>query len=512
MSKSMQKQAILTISDKTLSPEDVCRVAGGEYQIKLSEEKRWRKKILDNVNFLESQIDAGATIYGVNTGFGDSCTVNIPSENIHDLPLHLSRYHRCGLGDFFSDSEVRAILVCRLQSLARGYSGVRMELLERFCWFLNNNVLPSIPKEGSVGASGDLTPLAYLAAAALGEGEATVNGSLHSMSEVYETMNLSPLKLKPKESLAIMNGTAVMTALACLALEGAKSLSQWATRLTALQHLALEGNADHFDEDLFDLKPHPGQSRAAERIRKDIGLQYRDAQSGRLQDQYSLRCAPHVIGVLEDALPFFHSVISTELNSSNDNPLIQHEKKKILHGGHFYGGHIAFVMDSLKALVASLADLMDRQTAMMVDDKFNRGLSKNLSGAKENGATHHGLKALQIAISAWTAEALKNCMPVSVFSRSTESHNQDKVSMGTIAARDCLRVLELSEQVAAGTCLTAVQAVDLRACKTNTTIQSFVEQVREVSPFLENDRPLDGELRNLLERMRSRDFGLYTEA
>jgi histidine ammonia-lyase len=231
-----------------------------------------------------------------------------------------------------------------------------------------------------------------------------------------------------------------------------------------------------------------------------------------LQDRYSLRCAPHVIGVLEDSLPWLRQFIENELNSANDNPIIDAEGEHVLHGGHFYGGHIAFAMDSLKTAVANLADLMDRQMAQLMDTKFNHGLPANLSGATgEQAMIHHGFKALQIAVSAWTAEALKLTMPASVFSRSTECHNQDKVSMGTIAARDCLRILELSEQVAAAVLFAVVQGVELRGNieSVSPALQHTIRLVREISPSLLADRALENELRACLVLIRQQHWLLY---
>ena len=273
---------------------------------------------------------------------------------------------------------------------------------------------------------------------------------------------LMPIKLAPKEGLALMNGTAVMTGIACLAHARAARLSRLAARLTAAASWGLGGNPAHFDRMLFSVKPHAGQQRAAAWVREDLaGV---SAAASRIQDRYSIRCAPHVIGVLEDALVWMRRDLENELNSANDNPIVDPADGRIYHGGHFYGGHIAFAMDSLKAAVASLADLMDRQLALLVDSRYSNGLPQGLAaGAPGRAALQHGLKALQISASAWTAEALHLCMPAAAFSRSTEAHNQDKVSMGTIAARDADRVLQLAEQVAAALVLATAQAVRLRA-------------------------------------------------
>jgi histidine ammonia-lyase len=304
-----------------------------------------------------------------------------------------------------------------------------------------------------------------------------------------------------------------MTGLACLAYQRAEYLSQLTTRITSLTSIALQGNAYHFDKTLFSVKPHLGQNRVAERLRADLQVT-EDAprHDTRLQDRYSLRCAPHIIGVLEDSLPWLRQFIETELNSANDNPIIDADNERVLHGGHFYGGHIAFAMDSLKTAVANLADLLDRQMAQLMDTKFNHGLPANLSGATgEHAMINHGFKAVQIAVSAWTAEALKLTMPASVFSRSTECHNQDKVSMGTIAARDCIRILELSEQVAAAVLFAAVQGAELRGNldTLSTALQQTVQSVRDFSPFLSADRALEHELRACLVHIRQQHWQLY---
>jgi histidine ammonia-lyase len=315
-----------------------------------------------------------------------------------------------------------------------------------------------------------------------------------------------------------MNGTSVMTALACLAFSRAEYLSRLTTRISAMAVAALSGNPHHFDETLFSVKPHPGQQKVAARLRADlVDARTEGRNEARLQDRYSLRCSPHVIGVLEDALPFLRTLVENELNSANDNPIIDGEQERVLHGGHFYGGHIAFAMDSLKNVVANLADLLDRQLAQLLDPKFSHGLPANLSGAPAARASvNHGLKALGIATSAWTAEALKLTMPASVFSRSTESHNQDKVSMGTISARDCLRVLTLSEQVAAGALLGAAQGLELRARLEGLAIppalSRTVEALRQDSPFLGEDRRLDLELQALCAKIRARAYPLYDDA
>lgn len=500
-----------------LQIEDIVNIAKGRTQVSLNRQDSFVSKIDKGAKFLESLLDEEGVIYGVTTGYGDSCTVAVPLDLVEELPVNLTRFHGCGMGEHFSHEQSLAVLATRLTSLSQGYSGVRMELLEQIAAFINHDIAPLIPQEGSVGASGDLTPLSYLAAALIGERQVLYKGQVKEAAEVLNSLQLSALQLRPKEGLAIMNGTAVMTAIACLAYQRAEYLTRLASRITAMASMVLQGNSNHFDELLFTVKPHRGQNQIAEWIRNDLNHHEHPRNSSRLQDRYSIRCAPHIIGVLRDALPWMKENIENELNSANDNPIIDGEGEHVLHGGHFYGGHIAFVMDSMKNCVANLADLMDRQMALLMDTRFNHGLPANLSGSSGKRAViNHGFKAVQIGVSAWTAEALKQTMPASVFSRSTECHNQDKVSMGTISARDCMRILQLTEQVAAAELLAVCQGLEIRERRGELLaetlpqgVRQFKEQVCEAFDFLDEDRPLEGELRHMVELIQKQHWSLY---
>jgi len=491
----------VSIGESTLRIEDVVDVARGHRSAQLCRAASFVSRIDRGAAFLDRYLDNGGTVYGVTTGYGDSCTVNIPPSLVPELPRHLVRYHGCGSGALLNEAEVMAVLVARLNSLARGYSGVRWALLEQLERFIVHRILPCIPAEGSVGASGDLTPLSYVAAALVGEREVTCAGRQRPSAEVLREFGIAPLTLARKEGLAIMNGTAVMTGLACLAWDRAEYISR---------------SEGHFHPRLFAVKPHAGQIEVADWVYRDMA-RTRERNAPRLQERYSIRCAPHVIGVLRDALTWMRRDIENELNSANDNPIVDEAEELVLHGGHFYGGHIAFAMDSLKTATASVADLLDRQMALLVDSKFNHGLPQNLSGVTgERAPINHGLKGMQISVSAWTAEALKLTVPATAFSRSTESHNQDKVSMGTIAARDCLRVLELTEQVAAGMLMTVYQALKLRerqgeiaVSDLSSTVRRFVEEFAVHFEFLEEDRRLDQDLTRLTEAIRRQEWALY---
>ncbi len=512
----MQAENNITFGQGRLTIEDVAAIAQGA-KATLNNSVEFTAKIDRGVAFLERLLKEEGVIYGVTTGYGDSCTVAIPPQLVEELPLHLTRFHGCGLGKILTHEQARAVLATRLCSLSQGVSGVSHDLLNQIVTLINHDISPRIPEEGSVGASGDLTPLSYLAAALVGEREVIYQGEERATAEVYAELGIQPIKLRPKEGLALMNGTSVMTALACLAYKRAEYLAQLSTKITAMVSVAMHGNDFHFDEALFAVKPHPGQQQIAAWLRDDLKADKPPRNSDRLQDRYSLRCAPHVIGVVQDSLPWLRQMIENELNSANDNPIIDGDNERVLHGGHFYGGHIAMAMDTLKTGIANLADLLDRQMAQLMDYKFNNGLPFNLSGAEgERKPINHGFKAVQIGISAWTAEALKHTMPASVFSRSTECHNQDKVSMGTIAARDCLRVLELTEQVAAASLLAATQGIEIRRRRgeldenhMSDRLKAICSSVLNEFEFVTEDRPLEKDLRKFIAHIQQRHWSLY---
>ncbi|KHT64001.1 histidine ammonia-lyase [Photobacterium gaetbulicola] len=515
MTEKMRNSIIFGAERLTI--ESITDIANGA-SASLNDSPSFINKVDRGVTFLERLLKEEGVIYGVTTGYGDSCTVAIPPELVDELPLHLTRFHGCGLGSNLDRQQARAVLATRLCSLSQGVSGVSHELLNQIVTLINNDICPRIPQEGSVGASGDLTPLSYLAAALIGEREVIYQDEVRPTKDVFAELGIKPITLKPKEGLALMNGTSVMTALACLAFKRAEYLAQLATRITSMVSVGLQGNDFHFDEALFAVKPHPGQQQIASWLRADLQASQPPRNSNRLQDRYSLRCAPHVIGALQDSLPWLRQLIENELNSANDNPIIDGDNERVLHGGHFYGGHIAMAMDTLKTAIANIADLLDRQVAQLMDYKFNNGLPFNLTGATgSRKPINHGFKAVQIGISAWTAEALKHTMPASVFSRSTECHNQDKVSMGTIASRDCLRVLELTEQVTAASLLAATQALQLRQHQNeldedqlSPALQAMLHSVKKDFDYITEDRPLEQDLRAFVGKIQAQSWKMYT--
>ncbi|MDJ0786923.1 MAG: aromatic amino acid ammonia-lyase [Myxococcota bacterium] len=490
---------------------DVLALASGRVKARLSTDPAWRDRIRRARAVID---DRPGAVYGVTTGVGASVDVEIPAELRDEMPHHLLRFHGCGTGALLSERESAAVVAVRLATLATGHSGVRPELLERLCELLNHRVLPAIPEEGSVGASGDLTPLSYLAAVLIGEREVLGGpAGTRSAAEALAEAGIEPLTLAAKESLSLMNGTTVMTAVACLATARARELSRLAATATAILSDVTHGNPEHFDARIFEWKPHPGSVTAARWIRE--GLEGAGQRTpARLQDRYSLRCAPHVIGVLLDATSAAESILEIEINAVDDNPLVDPDARDVLHGGNFYGGHVAMAMDGLKAAVASLADLFDRQLCLLCVPETSDDLPPNLViGEGPERVVHHGFKAMQISASALTAEALKLTMPASAFSRSTESHNQDKVSMGTIAARDARRVLELCESVGAMLLLALGQAVDLRTPEASLLPSArFHAALRKHVPPVTTDRRQDRDIDTLLRLLSAGELPLLGES
>lgn len=494
----------VVVGQELLRPADVLDLATGRARARLDESAGYRDKIRRGAEVVEAGVRSGASLYGITTGFGDSCETEVPSGQVSSLPINLMRYHGCGVGPYLSEVQSAAVVAVRLSSLSRGYSGVREVLLERLCDLLNYGILPRIPARGSVGASGDLTPLSYVVATLVGERDVTYRGRVMPARAAFEEAGLQPIQLAPKESLALMNGTSVMTGMGVLIHQRARNLARLASALTAMAVDVMRGNRFHYDPRIGDLKPHPGQRQAASWIRGDLEYDARtDRPQGRLQDRYSLRCGPHVIGALLDGLEFAHRTLEVELNSVNDNPIVDPDAGEFVNGGNFFGGHIALVMDMLKPALANVAGLMDRQMALLCSATTNAGLPDNLVFPRADAASHHGFKAMQITASALCAEALKQTMPASVFSRSTECHNQDIVSMGTHSAHDAQLVLELAETVAAVHTLALCQAVDLRGREGCHGRSLAIHQaVRKTVPVVDADRRQDGDIEAVLGMIR----------
>jgi histidine ammonia-lyase len=497
----------ITIGEQELSLDDILRVARGGARVRITSHPDFTKRIERSRTLLLDALDRGTPVYGVNTGYGKSCGKRMGRDVAIRNGMNLIRFHGCGTGVPVGIEETRAAMLIRILCFARGFSGVSMELVERLAEFLNRGITPVMPSEGSVGASGDLTPLSYMAAALMGEREVMYRGTRMPAADALKSEGIAPYVFAPKEPLAMMNGTSVMTGIAAIVIDRSRKIVDALTAATALSIHALMGNAHHYHPAIARAKPHPGQERIARDITAllDTSADRSSLEANALetlQDPYSLRCTPQVLGVLQDAIQWVTRWVEIEANSANDNPLIDPETGAVLMGGNFYGGHIALAMDSLKAALASAADMSDRQVALMVDPHVNRGLPADLVRVEADEMPYnHGFKAMSIASSALAAEALKATMPAASFSRSTESHNQDKVSMGTISSRDASRVCELTARVTAIHLLAAAQGCDIRgSIGTRPRLAAVLGRIRSIADPVTADRPMDRDIA-ALERL-----------
>lgn len=500
-------------------------------RISMSGDENFCNIINANRLYLEDLLNSNEDIYGVTTGYGNSSSNRFDASKAQQLQHNLIQYHNCGVGPYLTEEQCTASLIIRLNCLSKGRSGVSLELLKKLADLADSRIIPAIPSMGSVGASGDLTPLSYIAAALEGSGNCYFNGKICTTSDLFKSRNIAPYRFLAKEALAIMNGTSVMTAISAIAWQEAKRVADLACCATALMVEILEGRTSPFESSLHDLKPYPGQKMAAQKIfdlinnagarhtRKNETLKNNESIGSiqRLQDSYSVRCAPQVIGVLYDTLDWTQSWLEIEMNSVNDNPVFFHENRNILNGGHFYGGHVAAACDALKTATANVLNLIDKQLAILVDSRFSGILPDNLVAKQHLGADshlNHGYKAMQITCSALTAEALKNSIPMSIFSRSTECLNQDVVSMGTIAARDLANITTISKSVVAIHLMALRQAVfvspelQLRD-RLNEKCLGVIDSLAELSPVVIEDRPLDLQLANVAMSLFSTCSGVF---
>src|SRR6201996_2045029 len=387
-------ESLLELDGSSLTIQDALEVSRGSRGVRLSE--RAAEAARASRNLKHELIDREIPIYGVTTGFGDSAHRQISPAKTSQLQQNILRFMGVGAGPIAPPEVARVTMLLRSNCLSKGNSGVRVELIERVLDLLNHDVTPFIPERGSCGASGDLAPLSYVGKALAGDGRVLFAGTEREAATVLSELGLEPFLLEAKEGLALTNGTSFMSAFACLAVGAARELADLCDLMTAMASEALLGNRGHFNAFLFDeAKPHPGMVTSAGHIRELLAESGLAADSDELfaggmegagfleldrqvQDRYSIRCAPHVIGPLRDVLDWVEQWVSVEINSSDDNPLFNVAGGRVESGGNFYGGHIGQAMDSLKVALANLCDLIDRQIAHVVDEKFNRGLTANL--------------------------------------------------------------------------------------------------------------------------------------
>ncbi len=520
-----------TVCGKDLSIEDVCDVALRGEEVKLPEDKKFWETIEKSRKFLEDYIATGVPTYGVTTDFGDSCHNQISVEKAGELQRVICTYHGIGLGPKFDHETARAVVLARLNGNVKGgHSAIRPQLARMMVTLLNKDIIPVIPQLGSVGASGDLTPLSYLGAVIMGQREVYYKGKIVPTMEAFKAEGIEPLPIEAKEGLAIMNGTSVMTAVASLAWKKAERLANISDFLTAVTSEITRGKDTPFVAKVSEIKNHKGQCESAAYVFDIIKdskrvWRYEDflknqiekmegkgfvAQTNKIQDRYSIRCAPQITGVYRDTLRFARDLITEELNSANDNPLVDIEAGRLYNTGNFYGGHICAACDYMRTALANIADLSDKQAEVIIDGKFN-GLTENLipftPADHPRAGLRLGFKAAQITISAIRGEVATYCFPVSLTSAPTEALNQDKVSMGTISARKWAEQIDLVFLQFATHLLAAMQAVDLAGYDDFAPFTKKVhDEVRKLSAFVEDDRELDKEATAVAEWLKTTDI------
>ena len=446
-------------------------------------------------------------MYGVDTGFGNFADVVIPREQLRQLQLNLVRSHSAGVGEPLGEAETRALMLLRANVLARGFSGVRVLTLELLLEMLNRGVLPLIPSQGSVGASGDLAPLAHLALSLVGEGYCrSTGGACMPSAEALAAAGLRPVALEAKEGLALINGTQLMTALGGLALAELERLARAADVIGALTLDALKGTDVAFDPRIHAERPHPGQAASARNLRRLLaGSAIRESHRdcGKVQDAYSLRCMPQVHGAARDALAYVSSVIAVEMNAATDNPMVFADTGELLSGGNFHGEPVAIACDVMAIAAAEIGAISERRTERLVNPALS-GLPAFLT---RQGGLESGLMIAHVTAAALASENKGLCHPASVDSIPTSANKEDHVSMGVTAARKAARVVANTRRILAVELLAACQALDLLApLASSPALEAARSRARKDVPARAFDRMLAPEIETLAALVASGDL------
>jgi len=481
--------ANVTIDGSSLSLEQIVRVARQGARVELA--PGVKERLAANRKSIEKLIDAGHKIYGINTGLGEAADKIIPAQDLLKLQETLILSHATGVGPPLPQDTVRAMILLRANTLARGYSGIRPVLLEKVIELLNKSVYPFVPEQGSVGASGDLAPAAHVGLILLGRGKAWLNGKLMSGKDVLAGVDMQPLTLQFKEGLALVNGTQLMTAIGALISHDSEILLKTADIVSAMSLDALRGRVIAFREDVHQLRPHPGQLETAANVRALVaGSELIAGPADMVQDAYTLRCIPQVHGASRDAFYYVKSVVEREINSVTDNPVVFTATKECISMGHFHGQPLAIAMDVLGIALAEIASFSERRVQRLIDPLFNMGLPACLSPlAREKPGLYTGFSMAHETSGSLVSENKVLAHPASV--DSIPGLQEDHVSMGATAARKARQILKNVEYCLAIELLCAAQAIDLRLPK-RPGIGSYAayQALRRHIPKLEEDREL----------------------
>jgi histidine ammonia-lyase len=446
----------VTIDGRPVTIEDVVRIADGAA---CALAPAARKRVAASRAVVDRAVRGNEQVYGVNTGFGHLASVRIPREHLDALQVNLVRSHSAGVGVPLAERVVRAILALRANCLARGHSGLRVETLERMIVMLAKDILPVVPEKGSVGASGDLAPLAHVALGLIGEGDVFVRGRRQSARAALRRARLSPLTLGPKEGIALINGTQVMTAIGILALVRAERLAVVSDVVGAMTLEALKGSHRAFDRRIHEARAQRGQQVSASNLRKllrDSAIERSHADCGRVQDAYSLRCMPQVHGAVRDTLRHVREVLAIEINASTDNPMVFAEDGALISGGNFHGQPVSLALDHLAVAVCSLGTISERR----IERLCNPALSDLPAFLTEDAGLNSGFMMAHVTAAALVSENKVLAHPASVDSVPTSAGKEDHVSMGVHAARKAAEIVANVETVVAIELLAAAQALD----------------------------------------------------
>lgn len=493
----------------TGQPLSLCEIAQVAYQgaaIHVASSAQARitasRKVIDDI------VVNGGVVYGVSTGFGKLSDVHVPVAELRQLQLNLVRSHACGIGRPLSEPEVRAMVLLRANVLALGLSGIRREVIELLCELNNCGVVPVIPEKGSVGASGDLAPLAHLCLTLIGEGEAFHKGERLSSAEALKRGGLKPVVLEAKEGLALLNGTQAMHAVGGLALFRANRLARVADIAGAMTLEALKGTPTAFDARIHEARPHPGQREVAAHLRRLLYeseiRQSHLANDPRVQDAYSLRCMPQVHGAVRGALGHCEQLLEIESGSATDNPLVFAESGDVLSGGNFHGAPLALAFDYAAIAVTDLMSISERRTDRLVNPDSSEGLPPFLS---PQAGTHSGFMILHVAAVALLNEAKGLAHPASTDNLPTSGGKEDHVSMGMTAALQFRSIVENAEHLLAIELLAAAEGLEFRRpLKSGTGVEKAYEHVRRISPAVKADRSMSSDIERVATAIREGVF------
>ena len=496
----------MELHGQKLTLAEIATVALGDAPVKVSSSAR--PGVIASRRVVEDIVARDDIVYGVSTGFGKLSDVRIPHDALAELQLNLVRSHACGIGNPLSETEARAMMLLRANVLALGFSGIRLEIIEMLCELLNHHVCPVIPEKGSVGASGDLAPLAHLALSLIGEGEAFFQGERMESREALRRAGLKPVELQAKEGLALLNGTQAMHAVGGLALLRAKRLIRVADVAGATSLEALKGTPAAFDPRLQDARPHPGQREVAKHLMSILeGSDIRRSHlmdDPRVQDAYSLRCMPQVHGAIRDALSHCENVLLIESGSATDNPLVFSENCDVISGGNFHGAPLALTFDYAAIALTDLMSISERRIERLINPDMNEGLPAFL--ARRPGM-ESGFMIAHVAAAALLNEAKVLAHPSSIDNVPTSGGKEDHVSMGMTGALKFRAIVDLAENLLAIELLASAEGLEhRRPLKAGIGVERAFTALRKIAQPLTEDRSLSGDIARVAEAIRRGDF------